>query len=77
VTLGSSDGDSVADLAVELDCRMESACETCASFGINVQFLPARTQQCDHARERGQTRRAALLDGLIRRVEAGGGDQDA
>jgi hypothetical protein len=49
----------------------------CAYFRTNVQFLPTLTQQRDHARERGQTQRAALFDGLIRRVEAEEGDQDA
>jgi site-specific recombinase XerD len=55
---------------VELDCRMESACETCAYFRTSVQFLPTLTQQRDHARDRGQTERAALFDGLIQRVDS-------
>ena len=70
-------GNGLCTRPVELDCRMESACETCAYFRTNVQFLPTLTQQRDHARERGQTQRAALFDGLIRRVEAEEADQDA
>jgi site-specific recombinase XerD len=70
-------GNGLCTRPVELDCRMESACETCAYFRTNVQFLPTLTQQRDHARERGQTQRAALFDGLIRRVEAEEDHHDA
>jgi hypothetical protein len=49
----------------ELDCRMESACETCAYFRTGTQFLPVLVRQRDHARDHGQTERAALFDGLI------------
>jgi hypothetical protein len=54
---------------VELDCRMESACETCAYFRTSVQFLPTLTRQREHAEQHGQTERAALFDGLIQRVD--------
>jgi site-specific recombinase XerD len=70
-------GNGLCTRPVELDCRMESACETCAYFRTSVQFLPILTRQRDHARQRGQTERAALFDGLIRRVDADGADQDA
>jgi hypothetical protein len=53
----------------ELDCRMESACETCTYFRTGTQFLPILTRQRDHARDHGQTDRAALPDGLIHRAE--------
>jgi len=56
---------------------MESACETCAYFRTSTQFLPILTKQQDHANERGQAERAALFDGLIRRVDADGVDHDA
>jgi len=56
---------------------MESACETCAYFRTSTQFLPILTKQRDHANERGQAERAALFDGLIRRVDADGVDHDA
>jgi hypothetical protein len=61
-------GNGLCTRPVELDCRMESACETCAYFRTNVQFLPTLTRQRDHARERGQSERAALFDGLIQGV---------
>jgi hypothetical protein len=70
-------GNGLCTRPVELDCRMESACETCAYFRTSVQFLPTLTQQRDHARERGQTQRAALFDGLIQRVETTADDHDA
>jgi site-specific recombinase XerD len=63
-------GNGLCTRPVELDCRMESACETCAYFRTSVEFLPTLTRQRDHARERGQDERAALFDGLIRRAEA-------
>jgi hypothetical protein len=38
----------------ELDCRVESACETCAYFRTGTQFLPILTRQRDHARDHGR-----------------------
>jgi site-specific recombinase XerD len=70
-------GNGLCTRPVELDCRMESACETCAYFRTSVEFLPTLTRQRDHARERGQDERAALFDGLIQRVDADAGDHDA
>jgi site-specific recombinase XerD len=65
-------GNGLCTRPVELDCRMESACETCAYFRTSVQFLPTLTKQRDHARERGQDERAALFDGLIQRLDEQG-----
>jgi site-specific recombinase XerD len=62
-------GNGLCTRPVELDCRMESACETCAYFRTSVQFLPTLTRQRDHAQQRGQTERAALFDGLIQRLD--------
>ena len=70
-------GNGLCTRPVDLDCRMESACETCAYFRTSTQFLPILTKQRDHANERGQAERAALFDGLIRRVDADGIDHDA
>jgi Phage integrase family len=58
-------GNGLCTRPVELDCRMESACETCAYFRTSVQFLPTLTKQRDHAREHGQAERAELFDRLI------------
>ena len=53
----------------ELDCRLESACETCAYFRTGPQFPPILTRQRDQASDHGQPDRAALFDGLIQRAE--------
>ena len=62
-------GNGLCTRPAELDCRLESACETCAYFRTGTQFLPILTQQRDHARDHGQAERAALFDGLIQRAE--------
>jgi site-specific recombinase XerD len=61
-------GNGLCARPVELDCRMESACETCAYFRTSVQFLPTVTRQRDHAQQHGQAERAALFESLIQRV---------
>ena len=63
-------GNGLCTRPAELDCRMESACETCAYFRTGTEFLPILVRQRDHARDHGQTDRAALFDGLIHRAEA-------
>ena len=62
-------GNGLCTRPAELDCRMESACETCAYFRTGTEFLPILTRQRDHARDHGQAARAALFDGLIQRAE--------
>jgi len=64
-------GNGLCTRPAELDCRMESACETCAYFRTGTEFLPILVRQRDHATEHGQADRAALFDGLIHRAEAG------
>jgi integrase/recombinase XerD len=61
-------GNELSTRPAELDCRMEFACETCAYFGTDTQFLPILVRQRDHARDHGQTDRAALFDRLIQRT---------
>ena len=58
-------GNGLCTRPAELDCRMESACETCAYFRTGTEFLPVLIRQRDHARAHGQAERAALFDGLI------------
>ena len=62
-------GNGLCTRPAELDCRMESACETCAYFRTGSEFLPVLVRQRDHARDHGQTDRAALFDGLIQRAD--------
>jgi site-specific recombinase XerD len=62
-------GNGLCTRPAELDCRLESACETCAYFRTGTQFLPILIRQRDHARDHAQAERAALFDGLIQRAE--------
>jgi len=64
-------GNGLCTRPAELDCRMESACETCAYFRTGTEFLPVLVRQRDHARDHSQADRAALFDGLIQRAGAG------
>ena len=61
-------GNGLCTRPVELDCRMESACETCSYFRTTIEFKPTLTRQRDHARDHGQTDRAALFEGLLNRL---------
>jgi site-specific recombinase XerD len=62
-------GNGLCTRPVELDCRMESACETCGYFRTSVEFKPTLQRQRDHARERGQHERAALFTRLLDGIE--------
>jgi site-specific recombinase XerD len=64
-------GNGLCTRPAELDCRLESACETCAYFRTGTEFLPILIRQRDHARDHSQADRAALFDGLIQRAETG------
>jgi site-specific recombinase XerD len=61
-------GNGLCTRPVELDCRMESACETCAYFHTTTEFTPVLLRQRDHARDHGQPDRAAIFDTLLARV---------
>ncbi len=62
-------GNGMCTRPVELDCRMESACETCAYFQTGTEFVPVLIRQRDHARDHNQADRAALFSDLINRTE--------
>ncbi len=57
-------GNGLCTRPVELECRMESAGETCAYFKTGPEFVPILVRQRDHARDQGDTDRTALFDGL-------------
>jgi site-specific recombinase XerD len=61
-------GNGLCTRPVELDCRMESACETCSYFQTTIEFKPTLIRQRDHARQHGQTDRAALFDTILDRL---------
>jgi site-specific recombinase XerD len=61
-------GNGMCTRPVELECRMESACETCAYFRTGPEFVPVLLRQRDHARKNGQGERADLFEGLVARA---------
>jgi hypothetical protein len=61
-------GNGLCTRPAELECRMESACETCAYFRTGPEFVPVLLRQRDHARQHGQTDRAELFDNLLNRT---------
>jgi len=61
-------GNGMCTRPAELDCRIESACERCAYFKSGTEFVPVLLRQRDHAREHGQTDRAQLYEGLVKRA---------
>jgi site-specific recombinase XerD len=63
-------GNGMCTRPVELDCRMETICETCAYFQTGPQFVPVLLRQRDHARAHHHTDRAKLYDTLITTAEA-------
>lgn len=62
-------GNGMCTRPAELDCRMETICETCAYFDTGPQFMPVLLRQRDHARTHHQTDRAKLYDNLITTAE--------
>ena len=61
-------GNGLCTRPVELECRMETACETCAYFQTGPEFVPVILRQRDHARDHHQPDREALFDGLLERI---------
>jgi site-specific recombinase XerD len=62
-------GNGMCTRPVELDCRMETICETCAYFETGPKFVPVLLRQRAHARDHYQPDRAKLYDDLITRAE--------
>ncbi len=62
-------GNGMCTRPVELDCRMETICETCAYFKTGPQFVPVLLRQRDHAQTHHQTERAKLYNNLIATAE--------
>jgi integrase/recombinase XerD len=61
-------GNGLCTRPVELDCHMETICETCAYFDTGPQFVPVLLRQRDRGQHR-QTDRANLYDNLISRAQ--------
>ena len=62
-------GNGLCTRPAELDCRMESACETCAYFKTGPQFVPVLLRQRDHARDHNQRDGAALFNRLLNSID--------
>ncbi|MCU1398288.1 MAG: putative transposase [Acidimicrobiales bacterium] len=62
-------GNGLCTRPVELECRMESTCETCSYFRTGPEFVPVLLRQRDHARDHNQPDRAALFDQIISKAE--------
>ena len=61
-------GNGLCTRPVELERRMETACEICAYFQTGPQFVPVILRQRDHARDHNQPEREALFDGLLEQI---------
>ena len=62
-------GNGLCTRPAQLDCRMETVCETCTYFQTGPDFVPILLRQRDHAHERNQTDRATLFDQLIQQAD--------
>ena len=62
-------GNGLCTRPAELDCRMETVCETCAYFKTGPEFVPVLLRQRDHAKAHGQHHRADLYNNLITTAE--------
>jgi site-specific recombinase XerD len=61
-------GNGLCTRPVELECRMETACETCAYFQTGPEFVPVILRQRNHARDHNQPDREALYDNLLQQI---------
>ena len=61
-------GNGLCTRPVELDCRMETACETCTYFDTGPQFVPVLLRQRDHAAAHHQPDRVTLYNTLLERA---------
>jgi hypothetical protein len=61
-------GNGLCTRPVELDCRMETVCESCAYFKTGPELVPVLIRQRDHARTHNQDDRAELFNGLLKQV---------
>lgn len=62
-------GNGMCTRPVELHCRMETICETCAYFDTGPEFVPVLLRQRDHAHTHHQPERANLYNNLITRTQ--------
>jgi hypothetical protein len=61
-------GNGLCTRPTELDCRIETVCETRAYFETGPDFVPVLLRQRDHARAHGEGERPTLYDKFINRA---------
>jgi hypothetical protein len=61
-------GNGLCTRPIELECRMDLACETCSYFRTSVEFKPTLRRQRDHALAHGQLERAGIIKSLLDQV---------
>jgi hypothetical protein len=54
---------------VEMDCHLESICESCTFFVTTLEFRPTLQKQRDDAERKGQVGRQKIFEGLLSRLE--------
>ena len=54
---------------VEMDCHVESICESCTFFVTTIEFPPTLRRQRDDAATKGQVARTEIFDGLLDRLD--------
>jgi hypothetical protein len=54
---------------VEMDCHLESICESCTFFVTTIEFRPTLQRQRDDAADKGQVGRQKIFDGLLNRLD--------
>jgi hypothetical protein len=54
---------------VEMDCHLESICESCTFFVTTIQFRPTLQAQRDDAQRKGQLGRQKIFNRLLQRLD--------
>ena len=54
---------------VNIDCHLESICESCNFFVTTIEFKPTLRRQRDDAADKGQIRRQEIFDDLLHRLD--------
>ena len=54
---------------MQMDCHLESICESCTFFVTTIEFRPTLQRQRDDAAHKGQIVRQKIFDGLLNRLD--------
>ena len=61
-------GNGLCTRPAQLECRMDSACETCAYFQTGPQYVPVLLRQRNHAQANNQPERAQLFNTILNNI---------